>query len=408
MRRLLVLQVFVVNVLVLTAAPPSTPAKKDATPTRIVGYFPEWSVPGRKAGIADLPADKLTHINYAFARIHDGECALNDARAAVERVYPGDDMAKGALHGHFNQLRKLKAKHPHLKTLLSVGGWTLSGEFSDAALSEQSRGKFARSAVAFLPRYGFDGIDIDWEFPVGGGLEKNKARPEDKRNFTLLLAALRKELDARGKADSRHYLLTIAAPAGPKTYANMELDRIAPLLDWINLMTYDFHGSWSPLTNFNAPLYASKDDPATDETVRRRFNVDAAVQGYLDAGVPADKIVVGVPFYGHGWGGVKDVNHGLYQPHGRTAPHGGSWDYRDLAANYLGKLPRYWHADAKVPWLYDAKNGVMISYDDAESLKLKAEYVRQKKLGGAMIWELTADAKDWPLLDALHGALRGK
>jgi chitinase len=393
--------------LVGTVAAPACAAEP-----RVVGYFAEWGVYGRKYHVSDIPADKLTHVNYAFAKIDNGECAITDRNAAIDRAYPGDKADDGTLRGSFNQLQKLKAKHAHLRTLISVGGWGGSAPFSDTALTEASRARFAKSAVAFITKYGFDGIDIDWEYPVGGGLEKNKARPEDKENFTLLLAELRKELDARGRADGKQYLLTIAAPAGPKTYASMELAKVARLTDWINLMTYDFHGNWSPLTNFNAALYPSKDDPSKDETVRKHSNVDATVKGYLDAGVPADKIVVGVPFYGRGWGGVKNVNDGLYQPHAPAAPRGtagaGAWNYRDLVANQIGKTQRHWHEQAKVPWLYDEKTGVMISYDDPESLRLKAEYVKEEKLGGVMIWELSADDKDSSLLGALHGVLRPK
>src|SRR5205823_5679300 len=118
-------------------------------------------------------------------------------------------------------LQKLKQKHPHLKTLISVGGWTLSGPFSDAALTEKSRSKLAKSCVAFMLRYGFDGVDIDWEYPGGGGLPGNKSRVEDRQNFTLLLAELRRQLDEQGKGDKKHYLLTIAAPCGPAVYANI-------------------------------------------------------------------------------------------------------------------------------------------------------------------------------------------
>ena len=225
------------------------------------------------------------------------------------------------MRGNFHQLQILKKKHPHLKTLISVGGWTQSGRFSDAALTEASRGKFARSCVAFLTRYGFDGVDVNWEYPCGGGMEGNKSRPADRENFTLLLAELRQQLDARGKADGRHYLLTFAAPTGPKMIEGIELAKAGALVDWVNLMTYDFHGGWSPITNFNAPLYASSTDPS-DEISRKRLNVDAAVRAYRDGGVPEVKIVVGVPFYGRGWGGVKNVNDGLYQPHGAGLAEG--------------------------------------------------------------------------------------
>src|SRR5262249_14122871 len=163
--------------------------------------------------VGHIPAAKLTHVNYAFAKIGPtGECALFDSYAAIDKFYPGDKWDAGFLRGNFHQLQILKQKHPHLKTLISVGGWTLSGPFSDVALTPASRSKFAKSCVAFATKYGFNGVDIDWEYPVGGGLEGNKTRPEDKANYTLLLAELRQELDSQGKKDNKHYLLTIAAP----------------------------------------------------------------------------------------------------------------------------------------------------------------------------------------------------
>jgi chitinase len=393
----------------LLAAPEPRSEAAEKTGPRIVAYFVEWGVYQRNYHVSDIPADRLTHLHYAFAQIQKGECALHDRFAALEKSYPGDRFDEPG-RGNFKQLQLLKKKHPHLKVLIALGGWSLSSPFSDAALTAESRTKLARSCVAFMKQYGFDGVDIDWEYPVGGGLAGNNNRPEDRTNFTLLLAELRRQLDEQGKADGQHYLLAIAAPAGPKTYAHLELDKIHAYLDYIDLMTYDFHGGWEAVTGFHAPLYPAKDDPTKDETIRTRFNVDAAVRAYLGAGVPAEKLLLGVPFYGRGWGGVKDGNRGLYQPANPQPPRGtwenGVWDYRDLAANYLGKFPRHWHDEARTPWLFDPRTGVMISYDDPQSLKLKAEYARDRKLGGVFFWELSGDDRQSSLLSALHEGLR--
>ena len=260
-----------------------------AAEPKIVGYFAEWSVYQRNYRAAEIPAGKLTHLNYAFAKIVDGECTTVDSFAAIEKAYSDDPRVKGS----FQQLSKLKKKHPHLRTLISVGGWTLSGPFSDVALTADSRAKFAKSCVVFMKKYGFDGVDIDWEYPVGGGMEGNGNRADDKPNYTLLLAELRKQLDAAGKTDQTHYLSTIAAPAGPRNIAHLEIDKIHPHVDWINVMAYDFHGGWDATTHFNAPLNRIKDDPAQDE-LSRKLNVNAAIQTYLDAKVPPEKIVLGV------------------------------------------------------------------------------------------------------------------
>ena len=378
---------------------------------RVVGYYAEWTIYQRKYNVADIPAAKLTHINYAFAKIANGECAIFDSYAAIDKFHPGDDWNAGTLRGNFRELQRLKEKHKHLKTLISVGGWTLSGPFSDVSLTPESRAKFANSCVAFAEKYGFDGVDIDWEYPVGGGDAGNKTRPEDRQNYTKLLAEIRKQLDAAGEARKVRYLLTIAAPAGPKTFANLELDGVAKLCDWVNLMAYDFHGSWSDKTNHHAALYANPKDPTADESVRTQWNVSAAVANYIKAGVPAEKIVVGVPFYGRGWGGVKNENDGLYQAHAALIPPGthepGNWDYKDIAANYVGKKgTRHWDAVAKAPWLFDAKTGLFITYDDEESIDLKAAFVRTERLGGIMAWELSGDTKGHSLLDAVRKGLK--
>ncbi|MDY6793730.1 MAG: glycosyl hydrolase family 18 protein [Actinomycetota bacterium] len=373
--------------------------------TRVIGYFTAWGVYGRDFHVSDIPAELLTHINYAFANIsEEGECVLGDPYADIDKYYTGDSWDEGSLRGNFHQLQLLKERYPHIRTLISVGGWTWSGRFSDVALTAESRQRFASSCVEFITEYGFDGVDIDWEYPVGGGLAGNAARPEDKVNYTLLLKELRAQLDARGDVDGRHYLLTIAAPAGEGHFNNIELEKIHSYLDWINLMTYDFHGGWDSMTNFNSPLYPHPEDPSS-EYVKTVFNVDYAVHGYLAAGVPAGKLVMGVPFYGRGWSGVPDVNGGLFQQAGGV-PQGtwesGMFDYVDLEANYIGKgYTRYWSEDSKVPWLYNPATGIMISYDDPESLGLKAEYVRNNQLGGVMIWELSSDDTGGNLLDSL-------
>jgi chitinase len=350
-------------------------------PSRVIGYFPGW----RDASAADLPGELLTHVCYAFALIKDGQCA-------IDKPEP--------FNRHLPELRQLKQKHPHIRTFISIGGWTGSAPFSDMALTEASRDTFARSCADFVSLHGFDGVDVDWEYPVGGGNDPSKGRPEDKRNFTLLLAQLRRHLDEQGKIDNKRYLLTAATPAPRRHYEDMELDQIHQHLDWINLMTYDMAGAWSKLTSFNAPLYGEP------------LSADASVRGYLAAGVPRDKLVLGVPFYGKAFGGVKDIDDGLHQPHDGKPPSArgsGGWSYRNIAQTYADKsAKRFWHDQAKVPWLFDKSTGLMVTYDDPQSLQLKAEYARDNKLGGVMMWELTQDDEASSLLRALNAGLRGR
>lgn len=368
---------------------------------RVVGYYAAWTV-YRDFNVADIPAEQLTHLNYAFANIsEDGEIVPGDPWADVEMPDPNDKTG-AALQGNFRQLLLLKEAYPHLQTMISVGGWSWSERFSDVALTAESRAKFARSAVDFITRYGFDGVDLDWEYPTGGGDPGNVERPEDPENFILLLEEVRAQLDAQGATDGRHYLLTSAVGAGRSAYEPLDWSRIHPLLDFINVMTYDMAGPWSGVTGFNAPLYDSAENPPEGASA------DTALTDLIALGVPRDKLVMGVPFYGRGWANVPDHNNGLHQPFSGL-PAGtreqGSYDYADLAANYITEATRHWHETAMVPWLYDPATRVMISYDDPQSLSAKAAYVREHGLGGIMIWELSTD--DGSLLAAIDAALGG-
>jgi chitinase len=395
MRRLrLFVLLVVVGCLLVTTLP--IPATAQITP-RIVAYFSSWSIYQKNFFITDIAADKLTHINYAFANVSDeGECLLGDEWADTQYPYEGDKEGE-ALLGNFKQLNLLKEAHLQLQTLISVGGWTWSGKFSDVALTDESRKKFAASCVDFMTRYGFDGLDIDWEYPAGGGDAKNVERPEDPANFVLLMKELRTQLDAQTKIDGKHHLLTIATGADVKKVTPIDWEAVHPNLDFINVMAYDFAGSWSTKTGFNAPLF---DVPGADPG-----SADTAMKAYVAAGIPADKLVLGVPFYGRGWKEVKDVNDGLFQPYGDIPGTEGSFEYRELASFWIKHSDRHWNEAGKVPWLFIPATGMMISYDDPESLKAKTDYVKENGFGGIMIWELVGDDPERTLLNSVYDGL---
>ena len=347
-----------------------------------VGYYSGWSTYSNFQ-VSNIDASKLSHLNYAFANISaDGKIALGDSWADVEKPFPGD-RADQPYKGNFYQLTKLKEQYPHLKTLISVGGWTWSERFSDVALTEQSRTIFADSLLEFILKYGFDGVDLDWEYPVGGGEADNINRPEDKQNYTLLLQKIRETFDAQSTKDGKKYLLTIASGAGKWHVDNMELNLIQQYVDYIQLMTYDIHGSWEPLTGLNAPLYRDPDSGFNFE-----WSVQDAVQTYINNGVPANKIVMGVPFYGRVYNQVNNVNSGLYQS---FTGGGSAKSYAELEANYINKngFIRYWEPNSKVPWLFNGSQ--FISYDDVESMGYKTSFIKLMGLGGAMMWELSQD-----------------
>lgn len=347
---------------------------------KVVGYYGGWGAySGYEA--SDMKASKLTHLNYAFAKIsEDGQVQIGD---------PAVDYA------NFKQLRQLKTSHPDLKTLISVGGWSYSEHFSDVAASQSSREKFAESTVAFIQEHGFDGVDLDWEYPVSGGAPDNKHRPEDKENFTLLIKEIRSHLNQLEHQTGEEYILSIAGAAGAGFLNNTEMDKLADHLDFINLMTYDINGQWYTKTGHNAPLYTSSGNPPN------KWSVDDTVKVYSEAGVPKDKLILGVPFYGRKYDAVTPMNNGLHQP---FVLDGGSVTYDKLEKSYINKngYKRHMDAETKVPYLWNGTS--FISYEDPGSIGYKTDYIHDNGLGGAMIWELSHDRKGI-LLEALYTGL---
>ncbi|UJF33011.1 glycosyl hydrolase family 18 protein [Paenibacillus hexagrammi] len=376
-------------------SPSPSPTPAISTAKALIGYYSSWSTYSGKQ-IADLDGSKLTHINYAFANIgSDLRIALGDPYADVEQRFP-DDTGTEPFFGNFNQLLKLKQKYPGLKTLISVGGWSWSSKFSDVALTDASRTVFADSVVTFITKYGFDGVDIDWEYPVEGGEEGNVHRAEDKTNFTLLMQKLREKLDAQKLVTGKTYLLTFAGAADAGYVNHIELGKLQLSTDYINLMSYDFHGTWDAKTGLNAPLYK---DPASGSSYET--SVKDAVQLYLNAGVPAGKLVMGVPFYGYKYDNVTNASNGLYQ----SFSGGASVTYAEIVSKYLNQgYTRYFNSASQVPYLFNGTS--FISYDDPQSIGLKAGYVKSSGLGGAMIWTVSQDTLNRDLLDALYQGMR--
>ena len=356
----------------------ATPRDATAGHFRIVAYVAGWSVP------PVIHVEKLTHINFAFARITpDGRVALASPQleAALEHVVA---------------LRKSK---PDLRIIISVGGWTADG-FSDAALTDASRKAFAASAVELVRKYSLDGVDIDWEYP-GQGIAGIRYRAEDRQNFTRLLRALRASLDVASAQDGRsadgRYTLTIAS-ADREYFEHTEMEKLHVYLDWLNVMSYDFFNSLTPTTGHHAGRYKSALAAASDR------DADSSIRQHLAAGIPPEKLVLGVAFYGRGFTGVRPIKHGINQPYARfEAEH----SYAELRQKLIGGegFVRGWDDRAKAPYLWNAASKTFISYDDPQSLAIKADYVREHHLGGMMFWELSQDYDD-ELLDVIVRAMR--
>jgi len=376
--------IIIASVMLLIAAScGSSPSSGNYT---VVGYVAGF----RNYDFAAIDAAKLTHINYAFANIIGGEVMFGSEGIDDTEMSVNDIRA----------LVALKDVNPDLKVLVSVGGWGWSGNFSDAALTDSSRNRFGSSAVRFVLEHNLDGIDLDWEYPNHPGAG-NIYRPEDVHNFTLMLKCVREHLDSLSAEQGRKekYLLTIATGASELYAANTELGELQQYLDFINIMTYDFHHGASYQTGHHSNLFLSSlDAPDGDAT-------DRAVEIHIREGVPAAKLNVGIPFYGRVWDGVEPVSHGLYRE-ARTT--GAGMSYSDvLKALADPSYTRYYDSSAASPFLWNESDSVFISYDDEVSLAAKMKYVREKGLGGVMFWEYTEDV-DGMLLTAINEGLTGR
>ncbi len=416
---------------IVTGSAAQAQAGHELTRSRqVVGYFIQWGIYGRSYFVKNVEtsgsADRLTALNYAFGNVApdangDVVCQSADPWADYQRPTDAAGSVDGQasswpFQGNFQQLKALKGLHPKLKVLMSLGGFTLSKYFSDAALTDASRKKLVSSCIDLFIKGNlpdmpagtgagvFDGFDLDWEWPGSEGNAGNIIRPEDRQNFTKLAAEFRKQLDALGQG----YLLTAFLPAAPaKIDAGFEVGKIFKYLDWGTVQGYDLHGTWEATTNHQSNLFTSALDPSSP-----RFSVADTVAAYLRRGAPARQLVVGVPFYSRGWAGVGSTNHGLYQP--STGAAAGTWeagveDYKAIAPLLAGGsgFTRYNDLRSGASWLYNPTTGIFWTLDDPAVLRAKALLARATGLGGLMFWELSGDTPDGQLIAAIDKGLNG-
>jgi chitinase len=401
---------------------------------RVLGYFTQWGIYGRNYRVKNIDtsgsAAKLTHINYAFGNVRNNVCEVGltipsnestgaggDAFADYSKAFSAAESVSGVadtwdqpLRGNWNQLKQLKAKYPNIKVLISLGGWTWSRGFASAARPE-NRVAFVTSCVNAYIRGNlpvtdgaggtgaaagvFDGIDIDWEYPNACGLSCGGA--EDRANFTALLAEFRRQLNLVRPG----LLLTIAPGAGVDKIAATDPGQYHQYLDFINVMTYDFHGAFEPRTNHHSALFASPNDPSTGDV--KFYNSNDAIEAFLARGVPASKLNLGIGFYGRGWTNVANINNGLYQT-GSAAPgtyESGIEDYKVLK-DRPGTI--YTDVNSRATWKYDGST--FWSYDTPALITEKMNYVKVQNLGGAFFWEFSGDDAQGTLAKTVGNGLQ--
>lgn len=365
----------------------------------VVAYFGQWSLYGDPPYyLRDLDrnggAALLDQLNYAHASVKGGRCSVADPRADLEMTYTAENSVDGSsddpaspFRGYFHQLKELKQHHPKLKILVSLEGE--AADFREDAKPERRR-EFVRSCVDIFLRGHFapgidepglfDGIDVDWEFPAAS----------DAADFRALLEEFRRQMKPL-----RHGLkLAIAVGDQPQMHPGTDFRAIARLVDEVGIMNYDYAGPWNSTTGFLAPLFRRADTP------RLYGSIAETIEAYERAGVPTRKLLMGLPFYGYQWRGVRPANNGLFQP--------GKGDSEDKPYRFIqsvqGFHQRFRDPRSQAPWLFDGTT--FWTFEDATSIAYKTRYAAHRRLGGVMIWELSQDTAEGTLLTAAWHALR--
>jgi chitinase len=361
----------------------------------VMAYY----VPERDYNPSAIPVEKLSHIIFSFTNVIDGEMKFRHPEEAGPKL---------------KALVEQKERNPDLKVMIACGGWGADG-FSDMALTEESRAKFIQSAGKFIEQYQLDGLDMDWEYPGISGAG-TKARQEDTKNFTALMKGLRDMLDSFDEPKE----LTFASAGWKRYYDFIETKEVMKYADYMNVMTYDQVSGESIYTGHHTPLgdVQSSDIEGTpfhshldslfqvgDNLDPDPRSVEKIVEFLIKEGVDPKQIVIGSAFYGRVWKGVPPVNNGLYQLSGGL--HIGWMAYDQIRAKYEPDVnfERFWDEKAQAPYMYNATDSLMVSYDDTVSVALKTQYAIDKGLGGIMFWELGNDTKEeGSLLDAIFSA----
>jgi chitinase len=366
--------------------------EKTVPSTKIAAYIRTWPL-GSGAEIdkgvhwtADqIQGEYLTDLIIAFAQIDPNDKSslyvfdMNDQPSAIT---PG--LVVPGFKNLWQEVAAIKGKYPGLRVNASVGGW--GAEFSDTVSDPELRSKLIDNIYNALYAYNLDGVDIDWEYPVGPEWgQEIKSRPEDRGGFIALLVELRSALDRLGTFTGKHYGLSACIPASGWYINSNDVVDAANIVDSLTLMAYDYYGGWSATTGHQANLSNNPADPAWGG-----WSTKQALDVYLNAGVPPEKILLGVAFYGRAWAGVENGGtNGLFQNYTSVVGDGLAWPAIKEFLKPGSGFTRYWDEKAQSPYLYNGD--IFVTYTDEEAVALIATYAKEKGLGGVFTWEYAHD-----------------
>ncbi len=346
--------------------PQTTSAQKKA----VIAYYS-----GSLAAIDSFNAKNFTHIIYCFGRLNGNDLKLRGEKDTLL----------------IRKMVAMKKQNKDLKVLLSLGGWGGCAPCSEVFSTARGREDFVRSVKSLTEYFGSDGIDLDWEYPTIEGFPGHRFVPEDKQNFTELVRLLRKEL---GKKST----ITFAA-GGFQKFIDQSVDwkSVMPLVDYVNLMTYDLVGGYSTVTGHHTALYS---------TDKQKESTDNCVSSLLNMGIPSKKLIVGAAFYARTWEGVSPENNGLYQK--GTFKYFIGYNQFPTRISENSGYTMYWDEQAQAPFAYNSKEKSFATFDNKKSIAAKTKYVMQRKLGGIMFWQLGHDTANEGLVDTINKTLKGK
>ncbi|KAG8182778.1 hypothetical protein JTE90_018652 [Oedothorax gibbosus] len=363
---------------------------------KLVCYFSSWAYYRKGEGRFDFSGFQphlCTHAIYALAKLEDNK---------IVSLHPDIDLPE-YMNG-YKKFNELKQKNPKLKTLLAIGGWAMgSAPFSMMAEDKTKRATFIESVIPFLQEYGFDGLDMDWEFPSANG-----GRSQDKQNFVILLQELKEALHAKE-------LMLTSTVSGVRYFIDTAYDipGISKELDQIHLLSFNLHGAWQPFTGFNSPLYAPPQASMEDQ----ELTVDFAVNYWLNNGAPKEKLILGMALFGRTFTLANPTENGVRAPangagaRGRLNGDAELLGFNEVCYNlYKLRWASVWDPDAWTPYAF--KDNQWVGYDDQRSLNAKVDYLMRKGLGGGLVWSIDSDdfrghcyGKKYPLLRTVANKL---